>query len=65
MMEGVGGVNYVLVPKDDFSGYDWLVPKTEANAKTKAKSLLLWLASFGVVQTLKFRTAVHISRMTS
>ena len=39
----------ILVIKDDFSGYVWLIPTTEADAKTTADALLSWFASFGTV----------------
>ena len=51
MMEGVGGIKYVLVLKDDFSGYVCLVPTTEANAKTTASARVSRFASFIVVRT--------------
>ena len=40
---------YVLIIKDDFSGYVWLTPTSEADAENTADSLLSWFASFGTV----------------
>ena len=51
MMEGVGGIKYVLVLKDDSSGYVWLVPETEAIGETTSKALVSWFDLFGVVRT--------------
>ncbi|CDF38965.1 unnamed protein product [Chondrus crispus] len=48
-MKGVRDLRYVLVLKDDFSGYVWLRPTREADADTTAQALLDWFASFGVV----------------
>lgn len=40
---------YVLILKDDFSGYVWLVPTKEATAEVTADSLISWFSAFGVV----------------
>ena len=40
---------YVLILKDDHSGYMWLVPTTRKTAETIANSLIKWFAAFGVV----------------
>ena len=50
MMKGVRDLTYVLILKDDFSGYVWLRPTRESDASTTAQALLDWFASFGVVQ---------------
>ena len=42
---------YVLILKDDHSGYCWFVPTKEANAATTATSLINWFSTFGVVST--------------
>ena len=39
---------YVLIIKDDLSGYIWLRPCAEANAETTSEHLIDWFASFGV-----------------
>ena len=46
---GVGGYNYVLVLKDDFSSYVWLVKCKAADAGHTARALMGWFAAFGVV----------------
>lgn len=51
MMDGVGGSKYVLILKDDFSRYVWLIAMAEANAENTTKALLSWFASFGIVRT--------------
>eukprot|EP00171_Calliarthron_tuberculosum_P021396 IDg21396t1 len=49
MMPGVKDMRYVLILKDDFSGYVWLLPTMDTDAETAAEALLNWFASFGVV----------------
>ena len=39
---------YILIIKDDFSGYVWLLPCKHADAWTTAQHLTTWFASFGV-----------------
>jgi hypothetical protein len=45
------GYNYLLILKDDLSGYLWLVPAKAADAETTAESLTSWFTTFGVVTT--------------
>lgn len=40
---------YVLVIKDDFSGYSWLVPTESADSKTTANSISRWISTFTVM----------------
>ncbi len=49
MGTGEKGNTYVLILKDDFSGYVWLIPSKEATAEVVADSLISWFSSFGVV----------------
>ena len=49
MGAGDKGYIYVLVLKDDFSGYVWLKPSKEANSETVAENLIAWFSSFGIV----------------
>ncbi len=51
MMPGEEDSLYVLILKDDLSGYVWLVPAADADADTVADALLRWFAAFGVVKT--------------
>lgn len=51
MMLGQCKKRYVLILKDDLSGYVWLVPTEDTDAQTTAQILLNWFASFGVPQT--------------
>lgn len=43
------GFEYVLILKDDFSGYAWLILAKSADADTTAKSLQSWFTTFGMV----------------
>ena len=49
IMQGEQDQAYVLVIKDDFSGYVWLLPAKNADSSTTADGLLTWFSSFGVV----------------
>ena len=42
------GNAYVLILKDDLSGYVWLKPCEAANAESASKILIEWAAAFGV-----------------
>lgn len=44
------GPLYVLILKDDFSGFVRLVPAVEADANTATDALLDWFSTFGVVR---------------
>ena len=48
--DGQDDYKYVLVMKDDHSGYVWLKPTTEATAEATAEHLINWFSSFGVVE---------------
>ncbi len=50
MSPGEEGYTYVLILKDDHSGYVWLTPAKDTTAATVAKVLIRWFASFGVVR---------------
>ena len=43
-------LTYVLVIKDDHSGYVWLLPASETTAEFVAQSLISWFAAFGTVR---------------
>jgi transposase InsO family protein len=45
------GYKYLLLMKDDLSGYLWLVPARQATASQRTDALLSWFAAFGVVYT--------------
>ena len=38
--------NYILIPKDDLSGYVWLIPTIAADAISTAEALKSWFAAF-------------------
>jgi hypothetical protein len=44
-----GKYQYLLLLKDDFSGYLWLVPCRTADAAATVNALRRWIAVFGVV----------------
>jgi Integrase zinc binding domain len=44
-----GKYQYLLLLKDDLSGYLWLVPCRTANAAATVDALMRWFAVFGVV----------------
>lgn len=46
MGPGVDGIQYVLLIKDDFSSYSWLVPCRAATAEEVAKALSRWIRVF-------------------
>lgn len=48
MMPGESDFKYILIIKDDLSGYCWLIPSSEADSFTVAESLVQWFTSFGV-----------------
>ena len=43
---------YVLILKDDLSGYVWLEPSAVADATTAADTLMSWFSRFGVCETM-------------
>lgn len=43
------GFKYVLVIKDDFSSFTWLVPCESADAEATVDALVSWFSSFGTV----------------
>ena len=47
---GENGFDYVLILKDDLSGFVRLVPATNANAETTADALIDWFSCFGTVK---------------
>lgn len=47
---GENGFDYVLILKDDLSGFVRLVPATNANAETAADALIDWFSCFGTVK---------------
>jgi transposase InsO family protein len=49
MGPATSGETYLLLLKDDMSGYLWLVPTSAADAASAVDALSLWFATFGVV----------------
>jgi hypothetical protein len=45
------GCKYVLLLKDDLSGYLWLVPAVAADAETTVDALVTWFAAFCMTST--------------
>jgi hypothetical protein len=50
---------YVLILKDDASGFIWLLPCKSADADTTADALIKWFSMFGVVPTWNSDRASH------
>jgi hypothetical protein len=48
-LSGDGKYQYLLLLKDDLSGYLWLVPCLTADAAATVDALMRWFAVFGVV----------------
>ena len=51
MMPGEKNLLYILIIKDDHSGYVWLIPAEAANSETVVESLIRWFTTFGIVTT--------------
>jgi Integrase zinc binding domain len=51
MGPSLAGYKYLLLIKDDLSGYLWLVPSAAADAAATVDALTLWFAAFGVATT--------------
>eukprot|EP00171_Calliarthron_tuberculosum_P005938 IDg5938t1 len=50
IIPGNDNIRYVLILKDDHSGYLWLVPTSKTDAETVSEALIKWFASFKTVQ---------------
>jgi Integrase core domain len=55
---------YLLLLKDDFSGYLQLVPCTTADANAAVDALVNWFATFGVVPTWVSDRGSHVKNQT-
>jgi hypothetical protein len=51
MAPSQSGLKYLLLIKDDLSGYLWLVPSAAADAAATVDALTLWFSAFGVATT--------------
>ena len=51
MGPGYNDLKYILVIRDDLSGYIWLCPTQPADASSTAKELLKWIHSFTPMET--------------
>jgi hypothetical protein len=51
MLRATDGSKYVLVIKDDLSGFVQLHPSKTADAVATAKALMAWFTTFGYVET--------------
>jgi transposase InsO family protein len=51
MVPSLAGYKYLLLIKDDLSGYLWLLPSASADAAATVDALSLWFAAFGVATT--------------
>lgn len=50
IMKGVNDLKYILILKDDFSGYVWLIPSCDADSPSVCVALTKWFSAFGVVR---------------
>lgn len=50
MPAGTGGLNYILVMKDDFSMFTQLEAYAEADADSTVESLMNWFSRYGIVE---------------
>ena len=46
--KGKNGYSYVLIIKDDFSNYVWLIPADKFDARNVVAALSQWFATFGI-----------------
>jgi hypothetical protein len=56
---------YILLLKDDLSGYLWLVPCSKADAVTTVDALVDWFTTFGVVRTWVSDQGAHFKNQTA
>ena len=54
---------YVLLIRDDLSGYVWLWPTEEANAACAAEALCVWLGVFGCMDWIVSDQGSHFKNM--
>jgi RNase H-like domain found in reverse transcriptase/Reverse transcriptase (RNA-dependent DNA polymerase)/Integrase zinc binding domain/Integrase core domain len=57
------GVKYLLLIKDDLSGYLWLVPSAAADAAATVDALTLWFSAFGVATTWVSDRGTHFKNL--
>lgn len=55
---------YVLMMRDDHSGYVWLFPSTYISAEHAAQSIIDWSAAFGVPGSLMSYDPTHFKNQT-
>ena len=53
------GLSYILILKDDFSGYAWFVPADGPTAKNACLALLSWFSAFGPPQFILSDRGTH------
>lgn len=64
MGQAATGDRYILMIRDDHSGYCWFFPATTLAAETAADVLIDWSASFGVPETLMSDGPTHFKNET-
>ena len=57
--KGIDNYEYVLIIKDDFSGYTSFVPAQFADAETTARALMSWFSTYGTVHSWVFDRGTH------
>lgn len=58
------GDKYILMVREDHSGYSWLYPATTTNAKTAEIALLDWSPAFGAPTGLMLDGPAHLKNET-
>lgn len=64
MGPGRNGEKYILILRDDFSGYAWFFPFDAANAENSANAILEWSAAFTVPAGLMSDGGSHFKNET-
>ncbi len=58
------GPKYLLMIRDDFSSYCWLIPFASANEDNSANAILDWATTFGIPSGLMFDEGTHFQNET-
>ena len=64
MCDSATGMKYILMVRDDFSGYSWLVPFANADSENAADGLLEWSSTFTIPKGLMTDGGSHFRNET-
>jgi len=59
------GLKYILLLKDDLSGYLWLWVSKEANSEATAAALAKWISQYGAMDWLVTDKGSHFKNQVS